>query len=227
MFADYSNMESNLETFIDGPKSPYSYKYSIVNTHSLVANQTFTKLQIAITNVKATLFGNNRERIQIWWTDPSLIADEAGNSLSGGKIVGNLNQLEYLSPSVVEATQTSGKSMKLAILSLFSMNLLMKLVISSSAAVMWSLIHVLQVIRYILMMNIKMPKVIDIMMKYMVIVIGEVEEIENLIPDILNIYFLDSSELNKEMHIRPNFQKYGYETPYLTDLYGKQILVAF
>ena len=198
-----------------------------INRDSLVANQTFTNLQIAITNVKATLFGRNRERIQIWWTDSSVITDDAGNSLSGGKIVGNLNQLEYISPSVEEATKSSGESMKLAILSLFSINLLMKLVISSSAALMWSLIHVLQVIRYILMMNIKMPKVIDIMMKYLVIIIGEVEEIENLIPDILNIYFLDSSDLNKEMHIRPNFQKYGYETPYLTDLYGKQIFVVF
>ena len=226
-FADYNIMETHLETFIDGPKSPYSYTYSIVNKDSLVANQTFTELKISITNVQATLFGNSNEEIQIWWTDLSVITDRIGNNLTSGKIVGNLNQIEYLSPSVQSSAENGGESMKLAILSLFSVNLIMKLIISSSAAIMWSLIHVLQAIRYILMINIKMPKVIDIMMKYLVIIIGEVEEIENLIPDIINIYFLDSSDLNKEMHIRPNFQKYGYETPYLTDLYGKQIFVVF
>ena len=79
-FADYNIMETHLETFIDGPKSPYSYTYSIVNKDSLVANQTFTELKISITNVQATLFGNSNEEIQIWWTDLSVITDRIGNN---------------------------------------------------------------------------------------------------------------------------------------------------
>ena len=225
-FADYDTMESNMKTNIDGPKSPYSYSFSIANKDSLVANQTFTKLQIAITSLTTTIYGNDREKIQIWWTDLSVITDEAGNSLSSGKIEGNLNVFEYLPPAVEKATRSTGQSIKFSILSLFSMNILLKLFISTSAGIMWSLIHVLQAFRYILMLNINMPKIIDVLMEYMAIVIGELDEVDNLTPDVLNTYLLNSSDINDQMFIRANFQKYGYDTPYLTDLYGRKIFMA-
>ena len=75
------------------------------------------------------------------------------------------------------------------------------------------------------MMNIDMPKVIGIMMEYLVVVIGEIDEIEELIPDVLNIYVLDSEDLSKNMTIYPKFEENGYDTPYLNDLHGKQILM--
>ena len=59
-FIDYDIMKSNLNTFIDGPKTPYSYSYLIFNQNELATNQTFTKLLISIVDIKATLYGNNR-----------------------------------------------------------------------------------------------------------------------------------------------------------------------
>jgi hypothetical protein len=52
--------------------------------------------------------------------------------------------------------------MKYTLMTMFSVNMVLKTVISSSAALMWSLIHVLQVFRYILMININRSKMIDI-----------------------------------------------------------------
>ena len=75
------------------------------------------------------------------------------------------------------------------------------------------------------MMNIDMPKVIGIMMEYLVVVIGEVDEIEELIPDVLNVYVLNSEDLSKNMTIYSKFEQNGYDTPYLNDLHGKQILM--
>ena len=224
-FTDYDTMISNLHTNIDGPYSPYSYSYSIANQNSLVANQTFIEILIQISDVEATLYGNNFEKIQIWWEDLSVITDSIGNSIHEGKITGYLNEFEYLPPEVESGVNNGGQGMKYTIISLFSVNIGIKMFISSSASIMWSLIHVLQVFRYILMINIKMPKIIDILMEYMAIVVGEVDEVEKIVPDVFNIYLLNSSDINDKMYIQPSFQKYGYETPYLTDLYGRQILM--
>ena len=224
-FTDYNAMISNLHTNIDDHHSPYSYSYSIANQYSLIANQTFIQLLIQISNVKATLYGNKQEKIQIWWEDLSIITDSTGNNINKGKITGYLNEFEYLSPEVESGVRNGGQSMKYAIISLFSINIAIKMFISSSAAIMWSLINVLQVFRFILMVNIKMPKIIDILMEYMAVVVGEVDEVDNIVPDVLNLYLLNSSDINDKMYIQSNFQKYGYETPYLTDLYGKQIFM--
>ena len=42
------------------------------------------------------------------------------------------------------AAEASGKSIKFTIMTVFSLNMLIKLVVSASASHLWSLIHVLQ-----------------------------------------------------------------------------------
>ena len=140
-------------------------------------------------------------------------------------MIDQLSFYEYVSPDAEAAVSNSGSSMKYTLISVFSINMALRFVISSSAALMWSLIHVLQSFRCILMMNIDMPKVIGIMMEYLVVVIGEVDEIEELIPDVLNVYVLNSEDLSKNMTIYSKFEQNGYDTPYLNNLHGKQILM--
>jgi hypothetical protein len=99
--------------------------------------------------------------------------------------------------------------MKYTLLTMFSVNLLLKLVISSSAATMWSLIHVLQVFRYILMININMPLIMQILMQYLAVVVGEVDEIESLVPDIFNTYIIDGDSLKSDATLYPKFEENG------------------
>ena len=72
------------------------------------------------------------------------------------------------------------------------------------------------------MINVHMPTLIPIMMDYLAVVVGEVDELEELIPDIYNLYIINSDELNKNAVVLGRFKENGYEKPYLTDLYGKQ-----
>jgi hypothetical protein len=99
--------------------------------------------------------------------------------------------------------------MKYTLLTMFSVNLLLKLVISTSAATMWSLIHVLQVFRYILLINIDMPITIEILMQYLAVVVGEVNEIEDIMPDLFNTYVIDGETLNSDMILYPKFKDNG------------------
>lgn len=99
--------------------------------------------------------------------------------------------------------------MKYTLISMFSINMLLKVVISSSAALMWSLIHVLQAFRYILLINIKMPKMTEILMKYLAVVVGDVDEMEEMIPDIFNTYIIDSDSLNVNVTLYTKFEENG------------------
>ena len=124
--------------------------------------------------------------------------------------------------------------MKYTLLTMFSVNLLLKLVISSSAAMMWSLIHVLQVFRYILFINIKMPRMVSTLMQYLAVVVGEVDEMEEAVPDIFNSYIIDGESLNSSITLYPKFQDngnfhdiiiLGYDSPFLTILFSKQMTI--
>ena len=138
--------------------------------------------------------------------------------------------------------------MKYTLLSMFSVNLLLKLVISSSAALMWSLIHVLQVFRYILMININMPVMTVILMQYLAVVVGEVDEIEELMPDLVGSYLIKEEDLtynvtlytkfeengksmiifeNTQCHNYSyyNFANIGYDTPFLALLFSRQMSI--
>lgn len=99
--------------------------------------------------------------------------------------------------------------MKYTLMTIFSVNLLLKLVISSSAALMWSLIHVLQAFRYILLVNIKMPLLIGVLMKYMGVVVGEVDEIDSIIPDLVNTYVINSTDISPTSILYERFEENG------------------
>ena len=75
------------------------------------------------------------------------------------------------------------------------------------------------------MININTPKLIGLLTKYLVVVIGEVDEIEEVMPDILNEYVLNSNDLTQNMTIYTKFEENGYETPYLNDLQGKKFFI--
>ena len=72
------------------------------------------------------------------------------------------------------------------------------------------------------MINVHMPELILVMNDYLAVVVGEVDELEQFIPDIYNLYIIDSDELNNNAVVLGRFKENGYEKPYLTDLYGKQ-----
>ena len=108
---------------------------------------------------------------------------------------------------------------------MFSINILIKLFVSSSTSIMWSLIHVLQIFRFMLMININMPYLMSLIIEYLAVVIGEIEEIDELVPDVYNMYVIDSDELNQNAVILERFEDNGYSEPYLTDMFGRQALL--
>ena len=79
---------------------------------------------------------------------------------------------------------------------------------------MWSLIHVLQAFRFILMINIRMPLLVDTLMSYLAVVVGEVDEMEEMVPDLLNDYVLQKRSLRVEV-LYPRFEENGKVTSHM------------
>lgn len=79
---------------------------------------------------------------------------------------------------------------------------------------MWSLIHVLQAFRFILMINIRMPLLVDTLMSYLAVVVGEVDEMEEMVPDLLNDYVLQKRSLRVEV-LYPRFEDNGKVTSHM------------
>jgi hypothetical protein len=223
-FYSYDDFISNFRTNINGPSSPYTYDYKIDQTDSkLVENKEFTEIKVSISNILATIKGRGREKIEFWWADSTVIQDRSNNTLTKGKIVGYLNFYEYIPAAIKNAVKKGGSSLKYTLISMFSINMGLKFIIKSSAALMWSLINVLQLFRYILMINIKMPGLIATVIKYLGVVIGEIDEMEMLFPDVLDTYIINGTSLNVNATVLPRFAEYGYESPYVNQLHGKQI----
>ena len=94
-------------------------------------------------------------------------------------------------------------------MTLFSLNLVLKVAISASAALMWSLIHVLQALRYILLINVRMPLLINILMEYLAVAVGELRIIETTIPDFISMFIVDSDKLHENSILYDRFQENG------------------
>ena len=98
-------------------------------------------------------------------------------------------------------------------MTLFSLNLVLKVAISASAALMWSLIHALQALRYILLINVRMPLLINILMEYLAVVVGELDIIETAIPDFISMFIVDSDKIHENSVLYDRFQENGRCSP--------------
>ncbi|CAI2381883.1 unnamed protein product [Moneuplotes crassus] len=226
-FSDFGDFNKSLKAYIRGPKSPYTFKYSIDEPEALKQATNFTSIQVKVHQISSRIEGGGIEKIEFWFQNLTAVTDVVGNSMTGGKISGNLNYYDYISQKEKERAESGGSSMKYMLMTMFSTNLLLKVIISSSAALMWSLIHALQVFRYILMINIEMPKMVDILMKYLAVVVGEIDELESMVPDWFSQYIVNATDLSVNITLYNRFEVNGYDTPFLALLFSQQMTIIF
>ena len=74
------------------------------------------------------------------------------------------------------------------------------------------------------MINIDAPEVMDILMKYLAVVVGEIEELEDLVPDWFTQYIVDTSDLEINITLYPRFQEYGKILILLILYYAKYLI---
>jgi len=50
---------------------------------------------------------------------------------------------------------------------------------------------------------------VDILMQYLAVVVGEIDEMEEAVPDIFNTYIIDGDSLNSSITLYPKFEDNG------------------
>ena len=91
---------------------------------------------------------------------------------------------------------------------MFSVNMLLNIIIAASTSLLWSLINVLQVLRYILMINIITPSSVKILIKYLAVAVGDIEELQDLVPNMFRL-FLNNTEIGEAKVLYPKFKENG------------------
>ena len=93
-------MKKELRASIQGPASPYTFEYEIYDPENLLATgQHITSLKVNIFNIESYIYGQGDELIELWFNDRNMIQDISNNSLTEGRIIGSLNEFEYVSES--------------------------------------------------------------------------------------------------------------------------------
>ena len=126
--------------------------------------------------------------------------------------------------AVQNSVSSGGQSMQYSLMTMFSVNMLLKVVISSSAAVMWSLIHVLQLFRYILYINVNTPNIMATLISYLAIVVGDTGDTEKYIPDIIDQYMINSSDILANFTLYKKFDDNGKD---ITNKYRIQFSISY
>ena len=54
-----------------------------------------------------------------------------------------------------------------------------------------------------------MPKVVDILMQYLAVVVGEIDEIEDIMPDWFSKYIINSTDLTVNITLYSRFEENG------------------
>ena len=107
-----------------------------------------------------------------------------------------LNQKAYLSESEAIVANSSGLSIQYSFLAIFSLVLVFKIILGCSSSLLWNLTHLLQIFRVIILINIYFPSLIIQFSIYLKIASGDIEELNDLVPDVLLDYILVKEDLN-------------------------------
>ena len=91
-------MKTELRASIKGPASPYTFEYEIYDPeNSLATGQQITSLKVNIFNIESYIYGQGDELIELWFNNRNMIQDVSNNTLAEGRIIGSLNEFEYIS----------------------------------------------------------------------------------------------------------------------------------
>lgn len=131
IISNYTNFEKSLKSYIHGSMSPYQYDM-MIKIEGVSENVPLIQFFVSISNLQSTLYGNKQETIDLWFTDQTVIEDLNGNILNKGSMIAYLNEFEFISPIVVETINSGGRGLMYSVMTLFSTNMAIKFVVSSS-----------------------------------------------------------------------------------------------
>ena len=144
--------EENLDIKISGPTPPYNFGFNF--TQEYKAGDELKNFIIALVNITTSLNGLGKEQVYLNFINPESINDLSGNPLLPVTLEANLTYYIYVPEAEMNSVENVGQSTKFAAIMLLLLNLALKILLKSAMSFLWDLVHILQVFRYEILLNI-------------------------------------------------------------------------
>ena len=131
-----------------------------------------------------------------------MIVDKSGNRLAKPEVSAELFPFEYLPPLEEAAIDSGGQGLKIMLVLAFVGQILLKFLVQGSMQYLWDLVHQLQLLSFMLLMDFPYPKNIFHTLEYFEVAAGNLDEVSFYIPEIPDI-IIDPDELATEHHLLP------------------------
>ena len=109
--------------------------------------------------------------------DLSLIVDGAGNALGKPVIEAYLFQFEYITGTEAAIIGAAGQSVKFGIIIMFFVQLFMKMFMGSSMQFLWELVHQLQFVTLMQLLDVQYPNMIESFFGFFEVASGDLEDL--------------------------------------------------
>ena len=114
--------------------------------------------------------------------DLTKISDRAGNPLKPTEIKGNLHPFWYFDPAAEAATKGGGGGLQFVVLAALVGQLLLFLVLKSTMAHLWDMVHQMQFIHYLLLLDIIYPPMVPTFVSYFEVANGKLDFLSGIMP---------------------------------------------
>ena len=129
--------------------------------------------------------------------DPSKIADRTGNPLKPPLDRGYLHPFWYFDPAMKQATQRSGGGLQMVVITGFLGQLLLFCLLKSTMAHLWDMVHQMQFVSYLLLMDIRFPPVVPTFVSYFEVANGKLDAISGILPKFPEV-IIDPDDLRSD-----------------------------
>eukprot|EP00347_Sterkiella_histriomuscorum_P005340 403356986 len=204
IFEETALSPDNIQIEITGKATKYKFSWRMINDvkNPLLPGRIINKFAFVSSEFQQSLDGS--EKYKITFQNYSAIQDLAGNPVAAESYAEiNVNSFVFLSASEQSTISSGGSSLKYTFMSVFSFNLVLKVVLNSSMQYLWGLVHALQVFNFLLYMNIDFPNNVQTFSGYLKVASGDIEEMQQYIPNIadyiVNIKNVESSMDNEKL----------------------------
>ena len=211
--------EGDISISIDGPLSPYNFKYTIDSSTGYVTGQNGTEFNIKF-EFLSNLFGSKQDVITVTINNNNIIQDLDSNYLLTRTMEVEVD-FYYAALSEEDKAQASSQSNAsiITLLLTFATSILIQVVLGGTIEATWLLLSTLQLMALLPLLSINIPSNFRQFSKNLAVLNGEPEMFPNIFE-----YYYDTLNIDKQP-FNQYFDLMNFKTNYLLLNAGRKTMI--
>ena len=110
---------------------------------------------------------------------------------------GYLQPFWYFDPTIEEGVKGAGGGLQVVVITAFLGQMMLYCALKSTMAHLWDLVHQMQIVNYLLLMNIRFPPVVPTFIAFFEIASGKLDAISGILPKLPEV-IVDPDDMRKD-----------------------------